>query len=107
MYAAVPSTVPAAVSVPVTPMRAMPKSAIFARSSESKRMFAGLRSRWARPRGGAGGGPGARPPAPAPPPHLARGPRRLLVGSRPPAQPLLQGAAGEVLEHHVRTAFVL
>jgi hypothetical protein len=64
MYAAVPRTVPASVSVPSpAASRAMPKSASFGRPSSSKRTFAGFRSRWTTPRACACARPAATPPA--------------------------------------------
>ncbi len=79
-------------------MRAIPKSAIFARSSLSKRMFAGFRSRWTRPRSCACASPAA----------VSVAMRSVSSSSiRPRLQPVLERAVRQVLEHHVAPTGVL
>src|SRR3954470_22913475 len=101
MYAAVPISVPASVTVPApNANRAMPKSASFARPSTSKRTFPGLRSRWTIPCSCACASPAATSSAIAP---VCLG----ITEWRFARQALLEAAAGQELEHDVRLARVL
>ena len=100
MYAAVPRTVPASVSVPSpAAIRAIPKSASFGRPSSSKRTLAGFRSRWTTPRACACASPAAMPAAMA---SVSSSGSGCSV-----AQPLLERPTGHVLEHHVRPSLRL